>query len=157
MMRFFPVLAAGAAAALLALAPARAATLTANMNVSIQITAACTVSVTNIAYGTQPGTFLSVAQTSTAAMGGLFSYTCTPGNGVAPALTASNGNNFLAGSNRMKGGVTAKFIPYSLAMPAIAAFTGSAQTAQITATIPAQAPLPSVDTYTDTVLLTLTY
>jgi len=32
-----------------------------------------------------------------------------------------------------------------------------AQTAQITATIPAQTTLPTVDAYTDTVVLTLSY
>jgi spore coat protein U-like protein len=42
-------------------------------------------------------------------------------------------------------------------MPTIATFTGAAQTAQITATIPAQATLPTVDVYSDTVVLTLSY
>jgi spore coat protein U-like protein len=90
-------------------------------------------------------------------MGGLFTYTCTPGNGVAPVLSADTGLNPSAGVNRMIGGATATFIPYALAMPAIAAFTGGTQTAQITATIPAQGTLPLVDTYTDSVVLTLTY
>jgi spore coat protein U-like protein len=57
----------------------------------------------------------------------------------------------------MKGSTTGKLIPYALNLPAIAAFTGVAQTAQITATIPAQTTLPTVDSYTDTVVLTLTY
>ena len=147
------VLAAGFALA--AAGPASATTSTTNMNVSITITAACNISVTNINFGSVPSTTLAAAQTSTVAMGGLFSYTCSPGT-AAPVLTAGNGNNY-SGGNRMKGGTLGGFLPYTLNLPAIAAFTGNAQTAQITATIPAQATLPAVDTYTDTVVLTLTY
>ena len=147
------LLAAGAAT--LVPAAATAATSTANMNVTIQITSGCSVSVTNINFGSVPSTTLTAAQTSTAPMGGLFTYTCSPGSNT-PSLTAGQGNNF-AVTNRMKGATNGAFLPYTLALPAIATFTGSAQTAQITATIPAQAVLPTVDTYTDTVVLTLTY
>ncbi len=143
------------AVAALAASAASAATSTANMNVSIQITAGCNISVTNIAFPATPSTSLSSALTSTAAMGGLFTYTCSPGTST-PALTAGQGANFV-GSNRMKGSTTGAFLPYTLNLPSIATFTGAAQTAQITATIPAQATLPAVDTYTDTVVLTLTY
>jgi spore coat protein U-like protein len=135
---------------------ADAATSTTNMNVSIQITAGCNISVSNISFGAMPATSLTSAQTSTAAMGGLFSYTCSPGSNT-PALTASQGGNYLNSSNRMKGASVGGFIPYSLNLPSITTFTGSAQTAQITATIPAQAALPTVDAYSDTVVLTLTY
>jgi spore coat protein U-like protein len=145
-----------AGAASLAYSDADATTSTANMNVSIQITAGCNISVTNINFGSLPATTLTSAQTSTAAMGGLFTYTCSPGSNT-PALTAGQGNNYLSPNTRMKGGTLGGFLPYSLNLPAIATFTGSAQTAQITATIPAQATLPAVDTYTDTVVLTLTY
>lgn len=148
-----------AAAAILSAAgccgAAHAATSTANMTVSITITAACNVSVGNINFGSQAATVLSSALTSTAAMGGLFSYTCSPGSST-PALTAGQGSNFLTSTNRMKGAL-GTFIPYSLNLPAIATFTGNAQSAQITATIPAQATLPAIDTYTDSVVLTLTY
>ena len=92
--------------------------------------------------------------TSTAAMGGLLTYTCSPGS--SPTLSASNGQNYTT-TNRMKASTTAGFIPYSLNMPTLAAVTGTAQTAQITATIPAQGSLPAVDSYSDTVVLTLTY
>ena len=154
-----PAFAAGlsfAASLLFAVAPARATTSTASMNVSITITAGCTVGVTNINFGSVASTVLATAQTSTAAMGGLFSYTCSPGS-ATPALTASQGNNFATANNRMKGATNGGFLPYSLTLPTIATFTGSAQTAQITATIPAQATLPTVDSYVDTVVLTLTY
>ena len=57
----------------------------------------------------------------------------------------------------MKGVTNGGYIPYSLTMPVIAATTGVAQTAQITATIPAQTTLPTADVYSDTVVLTLTY
>ena len=147
------LLAAGIA--LFAVSSARATTSTANMNVSIVITAGCNISVTNINFGSMPATNLTSAQTSTAAMGGLFSYTCSPGAST-PSLTAGQGLNYLASSNRMKG-TASNFIPYGLNLPSIATFSGVAQTAQITATIPAQTTLPTVDSYTDTVVLTLTY
>jgi spore coat protein U-like protein len=144
-----------AAAAGLAASGAQATTSTANMNVSIQITAGCNISVSNINFGAMPSTSLTTAQTSTSAMGGLFTYTCSPGSNT-PALTAGQGSNY-SGGNRMKGGTSGNFLPYALNLPSIATFTGVAQTAQITATIPAQTTLPTVDTYTDTVVLTLTY
>ena len=138
---------------------ALAATSTANMNVSIQITAGCNISVTNINFGSQAASVLASALPSTAAMGGLFTYTCAPQVGVTPVLSTNTGLNPLAGVNRMKGALaTPGFIPYSLNLPAnLTAATGSAQTFQIIATIPAQATLPNVDSYTDTVVLTLTY
>lgn len=139
----------------LPVASANAATSTANMTVGIQITAACNVSVSNINFGSQAATVLTAALTSTPAMGGLFTYTCSPGT-AAPILTYGPGLHNSSG-NRMIGGTSGGFIPYTLAMPAIPAFTGNTTTAQISATIPIQATLPAVDTYTDTVLLTLTY
>ena len=135
---------------------ARATTSTANMNVSIQITAGCNVSVTPISFGSLPASTLASAQTSTVGMGGLFTYTCS-NSGTTPALTAGQGNNYSASTNHMKGGTSGGLIPYTLNLPAIVAFTGAAQTAQITATIPAQTTLPAVDSYSDTVVLTLTY
>lgn len=140
----------------LAASSARAATSTANMSVSITITAGCTVSVTNINFGSLAATALTAAQTSTAAMGGLFSFICSPGS-ATPALTAGQGSNFITPNNRMKGATNGGFLPYTLSLPTIPTFTGVAQTAQITATIPAQATLPTVDSYSDIVALTLTY
>ncbi len=143
-----------ALAAVLAAPAAFAAQSTANMNVSITVTAACTVSVTDINFGSVPATALSAAMTSTAAMGGLFTYTCGAESNT-PALAASQGQNY-SSSNRMKGAL-GSFLPYALNVPAVSAFSGAAQTAQITATSPAQGTLPAVDTYTDAVVLTLTY
>lgn len=54
-------------------------------------------------------------------------------------------------------GALGGFIPYTLNVGSVSAFTGNAQTAQITATIPAMTTLPAVDTYTDAVVLTLAY
>lgn len=139
----------------LAAAPAGATTSTTNMTVGITITAACNISVTNINFGSMVSTALLSAQTSTAGMGGLFTYTCSPGSNT-PALTYGHGLNYTT-TNRMIGTTNGGFIPYSLTMPTIATFTGVAQTAQITATIPAQTTLPTVDVYTDTVVLTLSY
>jgi spore coat protein U-like protein len=136
-----------------ALTAAHAGTSTANMNVTITITSGCTFSVTNIGFGNQTATSLSTALTSTAAMGGLLTYTCSPGS--SPTLSASNGQNYTT-TNRMKGSTT-DFIPYSLNVPTLPMGTGTAQTVQITATIPAQGSLPAVDSYSDAVVLTLTY
>ena len=110
---------------------------------------------TNIAFGTMLSTALLSALTSTAAMGGLFTYTCSPGANT-PSLAYDHGLYYSSG-NQMKGTALGGFIPYSLAMPTIATFTGVAQTAQITATIPVQTTLPAVDVYSDTVVLTLSY
>ena len=150
-----PAAAIGVAGVLAAYAPASATTSTTNLNVGITITAGCTISVTNINFGSLAATALLSAQTSTAAMGGLFTYTCSPGSNP-PALTYGNGLNYSSG-NRMIGTSHGTFIPYSLNMPTITAFTGSAQTAQITATIPALAAPPTVDAYSDTIVLTLNY
>jgi spore coat protein U-like protein len=140
--------------ALLAAPAAFAAQSTANMNVGITVTAACNVAVTDINFGSAPASALSSAMTSTAAMGGLFTYTCGP-TSTTPSLAAGQGQNF-SSNNRMKG-LLGGFLPYSLNVPAVATFTGVAQTAQITATIPAQGTLPAADVYTDAVVLTLNY
>jgi spore coat protein U-like protein len=133
-----------------------ATTSNANMNVGIQITSGCNISVSNLTFTTVQATALTSAQTSSG--GGVFSYTCSPGANT-PSLTAGHGNNYSTtnSTNQMIGGTSGKFLPYSLNLPSIAAFTGSTQTANITATIPAQASLPTVDTYSDTVVLTLNY
>ena len=152
-------LAASLAFAALASSSAFAATSTINnFTVSVAITAGCTISATNINFGSLQGNvLLATAQTSTVGQGGLFTYQCTTG-GAAPVLTASTGGQPSGGVARMKGITSAlDFIPYSLTMPTIAAFTGAAQTAQITATIPIMATAPAVDSYSDTVTLTLTY
>jgi spore coat protein U-like protein len=130
-----------------------AAQSTSSMNVSITVTAACTLAVTDINFGAVAAATLATAQTSTAVMGGLFTYTCASNN--TPGLAANQGQNFAAG-NRMKGAL-GSFLPYSLTVPTLPPYTGAQQTAQITATIPAQGTLPTVDTYTDQVVLTLTY
>ena len=145
----------GVAALQAASAPANATTSTTNMTVGITITAACSISATNINFGSMASTALLSTQTSTAGMGGLFSYTCSPGSN-APSLAYSHGANYSSG-NRMIGTTNGGFIPYSLNMPTIVTFTGSAQTAQITATIPAQTTLPAIDAYSDSVVLTLSY
>lgn len=129
-----------------------------NFTVSISITAGCTISATNINFTSiQGSTLLTTAQTSTAANGGLFTYQCTAGNGTTPALTSNFGAHPTGSQAYMKGVTTPGLIAYSLNLPTIATFTGAPQTAQITATIPTVATVPAVDTYSDTVTLTLTY
>jgi len=144
----------GLAALFAAPAVGLAAQSTATMNVSINVTAACSVSVTDVNFGSVSAATLSASLTSTAAMGGLLTYTCASSN--TPALGASQGQNYSSG-NRMKGASLGGFLPYNLNLPTLPPYTGAQQTAQITATIPAQGTLPSVDSYTDAVVLTLTY
>ncbi len=150
------VLRCGVLAAVLFAAPAAsfAAQSTANMNVSITVTSGCAIAVTDINFGSVQATVLSTALTSTSAQGGLLTYTCGA-TGTTPSL-AAGGGLYASGSNRMKGSLGG-FIPYSLNVPAVSPFTGAAQTAQITATIPAQGTLPASDTYNDAVVLTLSY
>ena len=112
-----------ALAVLLAAPAAFAAQSTANMNVSITVTAACNVSVTDINFGPVPATALAASMTSTAAMGGLFTYTCGDASNT-PTLAAGPGQ-YNSSGNRMKG-TLGSFLPYSLNVPAVAAFTGDA-------------------------------
>ena len=131
-----------------------AAQSTANMNVAITVTSGCAISVTDINFGGVQASAFTAAMTSTAAMGGLFTYICGA-SGTTPSLAAGAGL-YSSGSNRMKGSLGG-FLPYSLNVPAISSFTGSAQTAQVTATIPVPGALPAADTYNDAVVLTLSY
>jgi spore coat protein U-like protein len=153
-MRIGSLIAATVLTAVLPLAPAFAATSTTNMTVNIQIVAACTLSVTNTNFGTQTAASVAAGMVSTAAMGGVFTSTCP--NGTSPVLTASQGANWSGTTNRMKGVTPTNLIPYSLAWQALPPSTGALVTTQITATLPVQAA-PAIDTYTDSVVLTLTY
>jgi len=153
-MRIKFLIAAGVLTATLPLAPAFAATSTANMTVNIQIIAACTVSVSNINFGSQVAASVAAGMVSTAAMGGLFTSTCP--NGTSPVLTASQGANWSGTTNQMNGVTPTNLIPYSLSWPALPPSTGVAVNTQIIATLPVQAA-PAIDTYTDSVVLTLTY
>ena len=153
-MRIRSLVATAALSAALPLAPAVAATSTTNMTVNIQIVAACVLAVTNINFGTQTAASVAAGMVSTVAMGGLFTSTCP--NGTSPVLTASQGANWSGTTNRMKGVTPTNLIPYSLAWPALPPSTGALVTTQITATLPVQAA-PAIDTYTDSVVLTLTY
>lgn len=156
---FKRILAAAAAASLLTFGAAQATTVTLNnFQVNVSITSGCTITATNINFGAIAGSvLLTTSQTSTAAMGGLFTYQCNGGSGAAPVLTASTGAHASGTQPRMAGSIGTDFINYTLAMPSLAAFNGTAQTGQITATIPTVAAVPQVDTYADSVTLTMTY
>ncbi len=156
---FKRILAAGAALGLLASGVAHATTaIVNNFQIDVSITAACTITATNINFGAIAGSvLLSTAQTSTAAMGGLFSYQCNGGTGAPPVLTASTGAHASGAQPRLAGTAGTDFINYSLNLPSLAAFDGTVQTGQITATIPIVVAVPPVDAYNDSVTLTLTY
>lgn len=128
-----------------------------NFTVSISITAGCTISATNLVFTSIPGNvLLTTAQSAGAGQGGVFTYQCTA-TSTTPTLTATKGAQPSGGQAYMKGTSTGGLIPYTLVTPTITAFTGAAQTAQLTATIPTMTTVPAVDTYSDTVTLTLTY
>jgi spore coat protein U-like protein len=152
-------LALGLAFAAFGASSAFAATSTINsFTVSITITAGCTISATNINFGSVPGqNLLTGPLTSTAGQGGLFSYQCTANTGTSPTLTAGPGLHPTGTQAFMKGTANGALIPYSLTIPPITAFNGQAQSVQMSATIPTQTIVPSVDAYSDTVTLTLTY
>jgi hypothetical protein len=142
------------AALVAASTPSHATTSTANMNVGITVTAGCNVSVTDINFGNVAASAFTASQTSTSGEGGLFTYTCGATT-TTPALTASHGANYTTTNNML--GVLGGTLPYTLNIGSVSTFTGNAQTAQITATIPIQSTLPAVDVYTDAVVLTLSY
>ena len=156
---FKRILAAGAAFGVLASGAAHATTVTLNnFQVDVSITSGCTITATNINFGAIAGSvLLTTAQTSTPAMGGLFTYQCNGGTGAAPVLTASTGAHASGTQPRMAGAIGTDFLNYTLTMPSLVAFNGTAQTGQITATIPTLAAVPTVDTYSDSVTLTMTY
>ena len=152
------ILAAAAMLAPFATGSAHAATSAINnFQVTISITTGCTISATDIAFGNLQGSILlTTAQTSTAAMGGLFHYQCAAGAGPLPVLTASSGAHPSGAQARMIG-LSGGFINYNLTMPSLVAFTGAPQAAQIIANIPTVATAPAVDSYSDMVTLTMTY
>lgn len=86
---------------------AQAATATTTFTVSVTITASCTISATNLAFGTQGVLAANVDSTST------ISITCT--NTTPYSVGLDNGLNFSGGTRRMKDtGAGTTFVNYGL-------------------------------------------
>ena len=151
---------------------AQAATATTTFTVSVTITASCTISATNLAFGTQGVLAANVDSTST------ISITCT--NTTPYSVGLDNGLNFSGGTRRMKDtGAGTTFVNYGLytdtgrtnawtTSTSAASCTGGANTCAlgtgngttqnitVYGRIPAQTT-PAPATFNDTVTATVTY
>jgi len=160
------------AASLLPPATAQAGTATANLAVSITITASCTVNAATLTFPSTPGTSLTAAAVTGSTT---MQVNCT--NTSPYSIGMGQGANYSGGSNRMTS--SGNYLPYGLFVDA--AFThpwttgatnsscttandcylgtgnGSAQTVNIYGQVPTTATAPTPGTYTDTVLMTVTY
>jgi spore coat protein U-like protein len=159
---------------LLALGPlaAVAGTATANLTVTLTITAGCTITSPTLTFPSTAGTALTAAAVTASTT---VSVTCT--NTSPYTIGMGQGANYSAGSNRMISG--GNYIPYGLFVDAawthpwttganpttcttsndcsIGTGTGSAQTITIYGNVPIIAVAPTAGTYTDTVVMTVTY
>jgi spore coat protein U-like protein len=160
------------AASLLPPATAQAGTATANLAVSITITASCTVNAATLTFSSTPGTSL----TTTAVPGSTtMQVSCT--NSSPYSIGMGQGSNYSGGSNRMVS--SGNYLPYvlyvdsALTHPWTAGATnsscatanqcylgtgnGSQQSINIYGQVPTTATAPTPGTYSDTVLMTVTY
>ena len=151
---------------------AQAATATSNLTVQITITASCTINAATLDFGPNPGTTLVAANIDAQST---VSVTCTSGSPYSIGM--DNGANASGTQRRMKTG--ANFLNYNLYVDAgrsnawttastnIACTTanscalgtgsGSAQSVSIYGRVPSIGTAPPPGTYTDTVLMTITY
>ena len=152
---------------------AQAGTTTSNLTVQLTITNGCMINTLGtLAFPSTPGTSLtSTATTSSTTV----SVTCT--NSSPYSIGMGQGMNYSGGSNRMVSG--GNYIPYGLYVDAgytypwttaatnstcttanecyLGTGNGSAQTVNIYGQVPTIAVAPNSGTYSDTVLMTLTY
>ena len=157
---------------LLGAAVAQAGTATANLTVQMTITASCTINAATLTFPSTAGTSL----TTTAVTGNTnLSVTCT--NNSPYSIGMGQGNNYSGGSNRMANG--SNYLPYGLYVNSsltnpwttgasnssctttndcyLGTGNGSAQSVPIYGQVPTTATAPVPGTYTDTVLMTVTY
>jgi spore coat protein U-like protein len=149
-----------------------AGTATANLNVTLTITAACTINATTLAFPSTDGISLTTTPITASTT---VSVTCTSGSPFTIGM--GQGNNY-SGGNRMAS--SGNYIPYGLytdsawtdawttttenngcSGPANSCYvgtgTGSAQSVTIYGKVPTLATAPTAGSYTDTVLMTITY
>jgi spore coat protein U-like protein len=144
------LLAITAAAAIIAIAGSAMAA-TANLAVSASISNACSVTGGTLSFGALN---TLTAPLVTATSSGV-SITCTKGD--VYTVATNYGVNFVGTQANIKNGSNLDKIPYSVALPALSAGTGLAQTLAITGTIVAGTySTASAGTYTDTMVITVT-
>jgi len=151
---------------------AQAGTATANLTVQITITASCTINAATLTFPSTAGTsLLTTAVTGSTTV----SVTCT--NASPYSIGMGNGANFASGTrNMISGGNT---VAYGLYVDAaythpwttgatnstctttndcyLGTGSGTAQPINIYGQVPTVATAPASGTYTDTVLMTITY
>jgi spore coat protein U-like protein len=152
-------------------ATAQAGTATNNLTVTMTITASCTINAATLTFPSTPGTSLT---SSAVTANTTVSVTCT--NSSPYAIGMGQGNNYSSG-NRMANGTN--FLPYGLYVDSgythpwttaassttcttandcyLGTGTGSAQSIPIYGQVPTTATAPVPGTYSDTVLMTITY
>ena len=141
---------------------AQAATATSNLTVQITITASCTINAATLDFLSNPGTTLVASNIDAQST---VSVTCTSGSPYSIGM--DNGANASGTQRRMKTG--ANFLNYNLyvdagrsttwttAAPALGTGNGSAQSVSIYGRVPSIGTAPPPGTYSDTVLMTITY
>jgi spore coat protein U-like protein len=149
-----------------------AGTATANMTVTATVANTCTIAtVTNVSFGTIPGYFTSAINATT---NGEISVQCTSGDSYN--ITIGTGAHSTVNFRQMADSTATYFIEYVLYSDSgfstkwgnnttqfgnavLGTGTGSVQLYTVYAQIPIQAltPAPIAASYTDTVLITITY
>jgi spore coat protein U-like protein len=152
---------------------AQAGTATTNMTVQIEITAACSIAAApTLDFGSNTGLALT-----TAAVSGSTSVSVTCTNGSPYSIGFGLGSNALSSQRRLV--YSGVYLPYNLYVDAAHQYpwstgstnatcttssdcylgtgSGSAQTVNIYGSVPTVAVAPGAGTYSDTVLMTVTY
>ena len=146
--------------------PAFAETATSTFEVNASIASACTVSATNMNFGEIPVAAAATVQTDSTS-----SITVTCSNGEAYTVALNRGLNNVAEQRNAKGTVVAgNVLAYDLykdsargtvwtqtAVPVTGTGTGTAQVITVYGRVAAGLPYVANTTYTDQVLMTLTY
>jgi len=150
---------------------AQAGTATANLTVTMTVTASCTINTATLTFPSTAGTALtSAAVTANTTV----SVTCTSSSPYAIGM--GQGNNYASGNRMASGG---SYLPYGLYVDSgytypwttaasnsscttandcyLGTGTGSAQSVPIYGQVPTTATAPVPGTYTDTVLMTITF
>ena len=154
-------------------ASAQAGTATANLTVQIQISASCAISAaSSLSFGTISSTTLASGPVPSSV---LVNVTCS--NTSPYAIGMGQGGNYSAGSNRMVSG--SNYLPYTLYTDSgylhpwttgatsttctvanqcyLGTGSGSQQQITVYGQVPMTTPAAAPGTYTDTVLMTITY
>ncbi|WP_424951145.1 spore coat protein U domain-containing protein [Deinococcus sp.] len=132
-------------------APALAATATGTLTVNAQVNNSCTIGNATLNFGTYVSASGTVGTTTV-------NVTCTPLVVYSLSLDQGANHDSVGATNRMKANSVGNYyIPYSVSFPAsLPVGTGLPIATVITGTAPAGANVPS-DTYSDSVVMTVTY